>query len=186
MRNPRLGSGDTGPPQHQLNRQGPMWEGACSRWRWVSHLSYCRHTAIGGKPPPTLNPVCSVDVGVGRYRQTPTSGSSFRHIQAPRHSPRRLGETHAETSLSPAAKPLKTMTKTPENLFKNQALPPEVFSFCCHRKLRNFLPMASPLATPETRPGTEAMASCKSHLPQRTNTTKGDSSCLSATFSRYP
>ena len=77
--------------------------------------------------PPTLDPVCSVDVGAGRYRQTPTSGSSFRHIQAPRHSPRRLDETHAETSLSPAAKPLKTVTKTPENLFKIKPFLPRFF-----------------------------------------------------------
>jgi phosphate transport system substrate-binding protein len=58
------------------------------------------------------------------------------------------------------------MTKTPENLFKNQGVPPEVFSYNRHRKLRISLPWFSPLATPARRLGTEAIASCKSHLPQ--------------------
>ncbi|WP_236384496.1 hypothetical protein, partial [Pseudomonas gessardii] len=53
-------------------------------------------------------------------------------------------ETRPETSLSLTPIKATIIAKTPENLFKNQAVPPEVFSLICHRKLRTSCPWPRP------------------------------------------
>jgi len=102
----------------------------------------------------------------------PNSGSSFCHAQLPPSRPAqdprrawpRAGKRPSDTSLSPALKSPCQGPRTPEKVFENQALSPEVFSFICHLKLRTSYPWPHPAQRSQSRAeDLSAMASCKNH-----------------------